>query len=239
MNSSIPQRDYIDEAILINGMQAQLSKWQLLLESGHKRLGWKIGFNTPADQTRLRLPYPIVGFLTSESLLDSGSTYIGKKSSKLMAEAEVAILIGKAVPADATRSQLTDAISGFAPAIEIVDIARASHDVTSILEDNIFHESVIFGELSISHPELNAKDIIASVTVNGEVVQSGDSSRYPDDIRDVVAVVANTLAKQGKCLEAGDWIISGSITQPVEVFAGDILEVILAPLGSLSLKIEK
>lgn len=239
MSNSIMQHELIDENILIAGMQVQLYKWQTLLESGHKRVGWKIGFNTLGDQKRMGIPSPIVGFLTSESVLESGSTYIGKKTSKLMAEAEVAIFIGKDVPANATNTQLTAAISGFAPAIEIVDVARTSHDVASILEDNIFHETVIFGDLNRDIPNLTAKDISATVSVNGEIVQIGDPTRYPDDIREIISVVADTLAKQGKCLQAGDWIISGSITTPVEIFSGDSLIVDLAPLGTLSLNIEK
>ena len=239
MKSTTAQQDFVEEAILIDGMQVQLHKWQCLLESGQKRVGWKIGFNAMADQERMKLPSPIVGFLTSESVLDSGSTYKGKKNSKLMVEAEVAILIGKDVPAAADKTQLADAIEGFAPAIELVDVARTSHDITSILEDNIFHEAVIFGELNRDMPDLRAKDISATVSVNSQVVQNGDPSRYPDDISEVVSVVADTLAKQGQCLQAGDWIISGSMTIPVEVFAGDHIEVALSPLASLSLNIVK
>jgi len=232
------QQEFVEETILMQGMQVQLHKWQYLLESGHKRVGWKIGFNAIADQERMRLPSPIVGFLTNESVLDSGSTYQAKKTAKIMIEAEVAILIGKDVSASADKTQLAEAIEGFAPVIEIVDVARTSHDITSILEDNIFHEAVIFGEVSRDMPDLSAKDISAKVSVNSQVVQTGDPSRYPDDISEVVSVVADTLAKQGKCLQAGDWIISGSITKPIEVFAGDHIEVDLSPLGSLSLNIK-
>lgn len=238
MKSSTTQQDFVEETILIDGMQVQLHKWQCLLESGHKRVGWKIGFNAMADQERMRLSSPIVGFLTSDTVFDSGSTYKGGNSAKLMIEAEVAILIGKDVPAAADKTQLADAIEGFAPAIELVDVARASHDMTSILEDNIFHEAVIFGELNRDMPDLTAKDISATVSVNSELVQKGDPSRYPDDICKVVSVVADTLAKQEKYLQAGDWIISGSITKPAEVFAGDHIEVDLSPLGSLSLNVK-
>ena len=239
MESSTIAQDFVEEAIIMQGMQVQLSKWERILESGHKRVGWKIGFNVAADQQRLRLPSPIVGFLTSESVLDSGNTYKGKEDAKLMVEAEVAILIGKNVSADADKSQLADAIEGYAPAIEIVDVARTSHDITSILEDNIFHETVIFGEVNKNLPELSAKDISAQVLVNNQVAKTGDHTRYPDDLCDVVSVVANTLAKQGECLQAGDWIISGSITQPFEVHGGDYVEVSMSPLGLLSLNIDK
>lgn len=233
------QQDIIEETILMQGMQVQLSKWKSKLELGHKRVGWKIGFNTKDDQTRMKIESPVVGFLTSESVLDSGSTYKGNNSSKLMVEAEVAILIGQDVDADVSNELATKAIKGYAPAIEIVDFARTSHDMTSILEDNIFHETVIFGELSTKLSNFKARDISANVLVNGVNVRTGDPSRYPDDISEIVSCVANTLAKQKERLQAGDWIIAGSITQPVEVNSGDQVDVSLSPLGSLLVNIMK
>lgn len=237
MKSSTTQNNFVDEDIILQAMKIQLHKWQCLLESGHKRMGWKIGFNAIPDQERMKLASPIVGFLTSESVLDSGSTYKIKKGTKLMIEAEVAILIGKDVPAASNKTQLVDAIEGFAPAIELVDVARTTHDISSILEDNIFHEKVILGKVSKDMPGLTAKDISANVYVNSQEVQTGDSSRYPDDFSEIVSVVADTLAKQGSFLQAGDWIISGSITKPSEVFADDHIEVALSPLGSLTVSI--
>jgi len=237
--ASTASQEYVDEAILIAGMQVQLQKWKSKLDAGHQRVGWKIGFNAVADQARMKLTCPIVGFLTSESVLESESIYTGKHTSKLMVEAEVAILIGEDITTHPTKEQAAAAIKGFAPAIEIVDFARVPHDMRSILEDNIFHEAVIIGELSTQLHELNAADISASVQVNSETIQTGDASRYPKDMSEVVVCVASTLAKQGEFLQAGDWIIAGSITRPVEVTKDDQVDVLLAPLGSLQVDILK
>lgn len=237
MSKSILEQDLIEDEILIQGMKTQLHKWKDMLASGHTRVGWKIGFNDLADQKRMRLPSPIVGFLTSESVLESGGVYKAKNTAKLMVEAEIAILIGKDVTAGANRSQVAAAIEGFAPAIEIVDVARTAHDITSILEDNLFHETVILGAVSREHSALVPGDIDAHILINQQIVQTGDPSRYPEDITEVVSVVADTLARQGECLHAGDWIISGSITKPVAVQAGDHIEISLLPLGTLSANI--
>lgn len=233
------QSDFIEEIILTQGMQVQLSKWKNKLESGHKRVGWKIGFNTKADQARMKIQQPIVGFLTSESVLESGSTFTGNSSSKLMVEAEVAILLGQDVEANVSEELAVKAIKGFAPAIELVDIAKTAHDMSAILEGNIFHEAVIFGELSTNITNFKAQDISASVFVNDQSIQTGDASRYPENICDIVLCVANTLAKQGERLRAGDWIICGSITLPTEVQSGDKVDVSLSPLGSLQVNILK
>lgn len=239
MNDSILEQEFIDNEILHQGMMLQLGKWKNIIDSGNSRVGWKIGFNTVADQARMKIPSPIVGFLTSDRVMKSGDLYKAGHSAKLMVEAEIAILLGEDVFETASKDELNNAIAGFAPAIEIVDVARTSHDVLSILDDNIFHEAVIIGELIKNKPGLSAKDVQAKVIVNDELVQAGEPSRYPDDLTDVIKVVSSTLHKQGEMLKAGDWIISGSITKPYEIFADDNIEVSLSPLGTLSLGIYK
>ena len=238
MTDSVLQQEYIDNEILNQGMMIQLDKWKTLIESGNNRVGWKIGFNDTSDQARMKIPSAIVGFLTSDRVMCNAGIYKASSSAKLMVEAEIAILIAKDVLQTDSKSELEAAIEGFAPAIEIVDVARTSHDVLSILGDNIFHEAVIIGDLIKTKPSLSAKDVNASVIVNGELVQTTEPSRYPDDLTDIIKVVSSTLHKQGEILKAGDWIISGSITKPYEVFSGDNVEVVLSPLGTLSVGID-
>ena len=239
MTDSVLQQQYIANEILTQGMAQQLRKWKTLLGAGTQRVGWKIGFNAAADQARMKLPSPIVGFLTDDRLMPNAGSYKVSESAKLMVEAEVAILIGNDISASASKSEFESAIAGFAPAIEIVDVARSAHDILSILDDNIFHEAVIIGELVKNKPALTANDIQAKVIVNNEVVQQGEPARYPDDLTDIIRVVANTLGSQGETLKAGDWIICGSITTPYQIFAADRIEVELAPLGTLSLDIHQ
>lgn len=237
MTDPILQQEYIDNEILNQGMMIQLDKWKTLIEAGNNRVGWKIGFNDTSDQARMKIPSPIVGFLTSDRVMSNAGLYKVSTSAKLMVEAEIAILISKDILETDSKSELEAAIEGFAPAIEIVDVARTTHDVLSILSDNVFHEAVIIGDLIKNNPNLSAKDVHASVTVNGKLVQTTEPSRYPEDLTDVVAVVSKTLRSQGEILKAGDWIISGSITKPYEVFSGDNIDVSLSPLGDLSLGI--
>lgn len=230
--------EVIDQNILLSAMDVQFHQWKKMTEAGCKRVGWKIGFNVLADQQRMKLLSPVIGFLTDKTVLSSGGRYKASDSSKVMLEAEVAIRIQRDVEAGATKEQLKDAIEGFAAAIEIVDVAKTEHDIASILEGNVFHERVIFGELKQNCPELTANQIKASVSVNQQLGLQGDPERYPDDFTDVLRVVSDTLHQQGETLKAGDWIIAGSITIPVQVKAGDQVDVNMEPLGKLTVTIE-
>jgi len=228
----------IDQNVLSSAMKVQLHQWKKVTDSGAKRVGWKIGFNALADQQRMKLLSPVIGFITDNTVLVSGDGYAANDLSKVMLEAEVAICMKRDVSVGETQEQLKDAIAGYAAAIEIVDVAKCEHDIVSILEGNVFHERVIFGEMKQNCPELTASQVKTSVSVNQQLVREGDSERYPDDFTDVLRVVSDTLNQQGEVLKAGDWIIAGSITVPVEVKAGDQVEVNIEPLGQLTVTIE-
>ncbi|MDH5424121.1 MAG: fumarylacetoacetate hydrolase family protein [Gammaproteobacteria bacterium] len=238
MTDLAQKNDLINEEILHQAMSVQLQKWTDVLAGGAKRVGWKLGFTPLADQQRMKLSSPVVGFLTSETVINSGGAYKANDGAKVMLEAEVAILIGRDISSGENKEQLKSAIKGFAAAIEIVDAARTPHDITSILEGNVFHEAVLIGDLNCDHPDLLVQHIDATVHVNQQLVQSGDASRYPLDFSELVSVVADTLAKQNQCIVAGEWVICGSITIPVQVFPGDRVEVSLAPLGMLRVNIK-
>lgn len=234
----MPEINYIDKNILHNGMHVQLQSWEKLLRSGSRRLGWKIGFNTSADQLRLGLMQPLVGHLTTNSVIKSGGCYNLKPGSKTLVEAELAIIIGKDIPVSSGRDKIKQSIEAFAPAIELVDVSDAPADIEQILMGNIFHETVILGEKYYQHELLSTNDIIASVKVNGECVENSDLTRYPDNFIDFVDVVAETLSQHNQQLMAGDWIITGSLIKPFEVSSKSTVELNMSPFGDVVLHID-
>ncbi|MEJ7714822.1 MAG: hypothetical protein WKF40_03555 [Thermoleophilaceae bacterium] len=96
---------------LQDAYQQQLSHWRASLSSGAHRIGWKIGFNPPAVQEKLGLAEPVVGHLTSATLLGADGSHSLAGAENALAEPEIAIEIGP-----------DHSIAGLAPAIEIVDM---------------------------------------------------------------------------------------------------------------------
>jgi 2-keto-4-pentenoate hydratase len=225
------------DAMIERGMHAQLKHWQDRLAAGHRRVGWKIGFSDPADQRRLQLPSPVIGFLTSDRVLLPGSEYPVKSNSRTMVEAEIGIRLARDVPRCSSREYARASIRTFAPVMEIVDVSRASGDIEAILAGNVFHEAVLFGVESRHLKTLTTREITARVRANGIDVRVGEPARLPEDLAEFVCLVADTLARYGESLLAGDWIISGSITRPLEVHAGERIAVDVAPLGRVSVTV--
>ena len=168
----------------------------------------------------------MIGHLTSATRIGSGATYAAPSGAVLMAEPEVALELGRDVEADADLDAARDAIAGLGAALELVDISDAPSDVEGIVAANVFHRAFVLGP---SRPLLRPEGR-GAIVVNGE---ERGTAALPDDFADVVRLVARLLGAVGERLQQGDRIISGSLTTPVPVSAGDAVAVDLGALGGV------
>jgi 2-keto-4-pentenoate hydratase len=214
----------VPEVPLDDAYQRQLTHWRAGLDSGAHRIGWKVGLNPPKVQEALSLSGPVVGHLTSATLLgaDGAHSLAGAQAPK--AEPEIAIEIGP----DKT-------IAGLGPAIELVDIPALPSgpgDVPEVVATNIFHRAVAIGS---SKPVQSPDGAAWTFTVDGQVVSEGDASDYP--LADMIHAVADTLDEAGESLDAGDRIIAGALAPPPDVQPGQRLKLDLGSLGSIEVQL--
>src|SRR5206468_11829026 len=80
-----------------------------------------------------------------KSLVANGATVSLAGWTKPVAEPEVAVQMGKDLPAGADRAAASAAIAGVGPAIELADLNPPPDDVEVTLAGNIFHRHVILG----------------------------------------------------------------------------------------------
>jgi 2-keto-4-pentenoate hydratase len=204
-------------------MRQQLGRRQETLDAGAEHVGWKIGLNIPEVQEQLGIDEPVLGHLTSATVVEPGGEYHAGGAGRLMAEPEVAIELGE-----------DQKIAGLAPAIELVDTGRPprGEGVEGIVADNIFHSAVVLGP---SRPTPPGDGVHATVFVNGEERASADMA---DDLAEVVLVASRRLEEAGEKLRSGDRIIAGSITPQVGPLSpGDDVVVEVAGFGDLQVRI--
>ncbi len=221
--------------LLQTGMRRQITAFHAALSACMPRLGWKVGFNVAAVQQRMGLSGPIVGWLDGRRAFNAGADYSAPASAKPRIEAETAIRISTDVPAGAILETARAAIAAVAPAFEFVDATKPIVPLDDLLANDILHDGVMFGG---DQPLASAAGLVASgfpaVSVNGELKCSGLPDRYPDDLAELVLMVANTLGKYGEQLEAGDIIIGGSYIDPFDIAQGDVIEADFGPLGKIT-----
>lgn len=223
------------EAALQRGLAAQLETWRRQVQAPGQRLGWKIGFNDRASQQRLGLAHPVIGFLRNDRRLPSGAAFRVPAGAIIKAEAEVAIRIGRDVPAGGSVETAEAAIAALAPAIEIVDVTHPLDGLEALLRGNLYQAAVAIGAERVGGLSNPRQTVRAELHATGAASRASEPQRLPERFGELVRVVADLLGAHGEVLRAGDWMIGGAIIEPAVVTAGTRIDIDMPPLGRITL----
>ncbi|HWI12677.1 MAG TPA: fumarylacetoacetate hydrolase family protein [Burkholderiales bacterium] len=205
---------------IARGMAQQLTRWHQRIKSGEKALGWKAGFGTSEAMERYKLHAPLIGHLMDATALRNGETVSLEGWARPLAEAEIAVIVGKDVPRGASREAAANAIAGLAPAIELVDLDTPPEDVTAILSGNIYHRRVILGARDNNRGG-SVEGYSGTVMQNGQEIATVSAlQESTGDYVELVRHVADLLAAFGERLAAGQVIITGAVVPPLPVQPG-------------------
>ncbi len=230
--------DWEDQRV-IAGLSRQLLFRRRMLERGATSIGWKVGFGGNPAMELIQTTAPLLGFLTDDTVLESGSKVDAGGWVRGVIEFEVAVYLGQDLGPAASDDEAAAAISAVGPAIELadIDLPLESRNVEDILAGNIFHQGVVFGEPDHKRAGLDVEGLIAKVSIDGEQRHSvSDLQAGTGAYSRVIATVADTLAAIDERLRAGDVIITGSVIPPVALARSTEYVFTLDPLGSLSIE---
>jgi 2-oxo-hept-3-ene-1,7-dioate hydratase len=220
-------------ALVDDGMARQLQAMGAELATGTPRVGWKIGITTAAARRPHGLTAPVIGRLDGRRSYPSGAIVPLSAAAKIRAEGEMSLRIDRPLDGTVTPGEARAAICAVGPAIEFIDLNLPRDDIAVILSHSIFHDAVIFGpELPPSVLE-SGQNLWPVGRRNSKCVRTPEPAMIPADLPALIALVARTLARYGRRLEAGDRIISGSFIVPLVVEAGDRIEVDFGFLGKV------
>lgn len=224
---------------IMRGMETQLKLRRTCLEAGETSLGWKVGFGAPAALERLELDAPLVGFLTSSTVLPSGAAVPVTTWTKPAVEPEIAVYLAQDLSGGADRDAVRAAIGALGPAIELADVSFPPDDVEAILAGNIYNRHVILGCSDPSRAGCVLDGLAGRVARNGaEIAVPEDLQSLTGDLVDIVGHIADLLALFGETLRAGELIITGSIVPPLWVSPGEEIHYDLTPIGAMSVRLD-
>jgi 2-keto-4-pentenoate hydratase len=206
------------------GLRAQLGMLAESRAAGEQLVGWKVGLNSAPVQRHLGISRPVIGHLTTGSLIEPGSTHSIADGVRVGVEPEVAIRLGRA-----------GAIESLGPAIEVVDLDPALTELEPILAANVFHRGVLLGPPAGGFDRTRLSSLEATVRRNGSVAAQARFADADEAPEDVVKLIADRLALVGDEPREGQVIIAGSLTEIVFVEPGDAIEVDLGEIGALAL----
>jgi 2-keto-4-pentenoate hydratase len=181
---------------LLTALRAQHARRRALLNDGARHVGWKIGGGI-AEIDAVTGGNSAIGYLTSATVFEDGSSVDGVSGRELRVETE--LLIEVAQPGAA-------ACGVVGVAIELVDVARPPCEMEAIVEANVFHRAAVLGRgRSGGLPPAAC----ARVWIDGEL---REIAPVTTDVPVTIAHVAGLLAAIGERLQAGDLILAGSLT---------------------------
>ncbi|MHC8317226.1 fumarylacetoacetate hydrolase family protein [Pseudomonas sp. LB3P31] len=147
-------------------------------------------------------------------------------------EAEIAVLIGKPLSTKPSREEVLDAISGFAPALDLTLRDKQAELKSKGLPWEIaksFDGAAVIAPFVSVGSFADLTDIGICLTINGEVRQDGNSSAMLNPIVPMIQHMAGCFS-----LQAGDVILTGTPVGVGPLNVGDELVIELPGASSFT-----
>ncbi|MCX7080680.1 MAG: fumarylacetoacetate hydrolase family protein [Pseudomonas sp.] len=147
-------------------------------------------------------------------------------------EAEIAVLIGKPLSTRPSREEVLDAISGFAPALDLTLRDKQAELKAKGLPWEIaksFDGAAVLAPFVVSSTFADLTDIGIRLTINGEVRQDGNSRDMLNPIVPMIQYMAGCFS-----LLAGDVILTGTPVGVGPLNVGDELVLELPGVSSFN-----
>jgi 2-keto-4-pentenoate hydratase len=179
-------------------------------------IGWKVGLTSARMQAMVGVSQPIAGAILSAHRHVSGAVLHEADFVRLGIEAEIAVCIGTAIPetdmlGPADILARLECVSAAFEVIEDRDAEYKTLDAASLIADNSWNKGIVLG------PPIAASGIITLtgrhglLTRNGVALDRGMSEDVGGDPLKIAAWAAAHLARRGRLLLPGQWVLTGSI----------------------------
>jgi 2-keto-4-pentenoate hydratase len=210
---------------------------QARVEAGARIVGRKVGLTSKAVQTQLGVDQPDFGVLFDDMEFLNGQDIPTSRLLQPKIEAEVAFVMERDLESDKPSwGEFVRSLAFAVPALEIVDSAIADWKITLVdtVADNASCGLYVLGDQPRPVGQEALGSLAMQMSCNGQVVSIGSGSACLGHPLRAAYWLAQTMARIGQPLRAGEVLLSGALGPMVVVKAGDAVHADLGPLGSVS-----
>lgn len=203
--------------------------------------GFKVGLTTGKMQKFCGVDQPIAGRILKSGVHASGARLRKSNFHRLGIESELALRIGKEIPAGAKADQVLACVDAVAAAFEVIDDRDADYthlEASSIAAENSWNKGIVLGEATSPAAFGDLRALEGQLIVNGEPAGTGSSSDVVTGPLGILAWVAGFARDAGEPLRPGQWIMTGSIIPTKFAVAGDTYSFQLSSLSPVTVTIE-
>lgn len=228
-----------------DGYAIQRAWVALELADGRTIKGRKIGLTSRAMQVSSQIDEPDYAPLMDDMFFQQGGDIPAGRFIAPRVEVELAFILGK--PLQGPGVTLFDVLAAtdyVTPAIEIIDArieqfdrdTKAMRKVYDTISDFAANAGIVLGGRPVRPLDVDLRWVGAMLFKNGVIEETGLAAAVLNHPATGVAWLANKIAPHGESLQAGQVVLAGSFTRPVNAVAGDSFHVDYGPLGAVAFR---
>ena len=231
------------EMTIEDGYAVQKAWVEMKIKEGRTVKGHKIGLTSKAMQVTANINEPDYGVLLDDMFFPEGSDIPFERFIVPRVEVELGFILNRPLRGlDCTIFDVLQATDFVIPALEIIDAriqrvdpkTKTTRKVIDTISDNAANAAVVMGGRPIRPMDLDLRWVSALCYRNGQIEESGVAAAVLNHPAKGIAWLVNKLAPYGAGLDAGEFVLSGSFTRPLDIVQGDTFHVDYGPMGSVS-----
>nr|WP_087574952.1 fumarylacetoacetate hydrolase family protein [Sphingomonas sp. CDS-1] len=229
-----PMRDGLEPQDADSAYAIQTINTRYWEAQGRRIVGRKAGLTARAVQQQLGVDQPDFGVLFDDMRIADGGTLDPARVLQPKAEAEIAFILGAdLLDPDTTPAMVGQAVASVHAAIEIVDSRIADWKI-SFADTVADNGSSAFFVLARDGKRLEGLDLYSCgmvMEINGAPVSFGVGAAVLGNPLNAAAWLAQTLARRGEPLKAGDILLAGALGSMVALNPGDQVRAVIGGIG--------
>lgn len=234
--------DSLDEAYA--AQRALIQRWS---EGARGPIaGYKIALTSKAVQELCGVDHPCAGAIFGSTVHESPATVARQDFVRLGLEFELCFRLGSDLPSGPqpyTAETVRDAVDAAVPAFELVEDRASDYsklNAISLVADNCWCGGIVVGRATGDWRslDLTATPVRLEYSQGGNTeVETATTGAALGNPLGALAWVANVLGGQGRPLQAGMWVMTGSTLRTRFAEAGDRAVYTVEGLGSVEIAV--
>lgn len=213
----------------------------LKVAAGRTVKGHKIGLTSKAMRDMFSATEPDYGFIFDNWFELEGSSVQRSAMNRPLVEVELAFVMGQELKGPSINAADVIRATDFVlPALEIVDgryKGRGNNMLVDSVSDAATCGFVVLGGNPVKLTDVDVRRLSASLSINGQIMESGSASAVMGNPINAVVWLANKLHEFGVAMQPGDVILSGSFVKAIPFEAGDTILALYDQLGEVTLRV--
>lgn len=235
-----PVRDLIAPGDIQAAYAVQQHVSQARVAGGARIVGRKIGLTSRAVQQQVGVDTPDFGVLFDDMQFRDGAAIAADVVMQPRAEAEIAFVLAEdLVEGDLDYEQVEAAIEYAVTAVEVCDSRIRDWDISFVdtVADNASSGLYVLGTRRRSFGDFEPRNVMMSMSVDGQEVSTGTGSACLDDPVNAVVWLARQARAFGSPLRHNQVILSGALGPMHPIRAGNVVRATVSELGSVSFSV--